>query len=82
MVEEKAKHAIEHDQLNEKHKSVVNNLEKSLTLENKRLAGNILTEKRKREQNLELEVGELNEVNENNEKLKEQGLRRTRNLRQ
>ena len=46
LVEEKAKHALEHDQLNEKHKSVVNNLEKSLTLENKRLADNILTDKK------------------------------------
>ena len=54
LVEERAKHALEHDQLNEKHKSVVNNLEKSLTLKNKRLADNILTDKKNGSRNLNL----------------------------
>ena len=62
--EEKAK-VLENDQLTEKYKSVGNNLEKAnkeLEKENKSLAENILIDRNKWEQELELKVNGPNEA--------------------
>ena len=65
---------LENDQLTEKYKSVGNNLEKAnkeLEKENKSLAENILIDRNKWEQELELKVNGPIEANIENKKLKE-----------